>query len=135
MFLFRLWHKLKLLRRFNQILLAFFGAGFSLFIYKLGLKRSLPIKHQIKVAGQPASPLPVKLREVFTELGPVFVKFGQILSTRSDILPKEYIVELEKLQAKVPPFPFWQAKKIIERDFNKPLEELFEEFSAIPFAS
>lgn len=135
MFLFRFWHKLKILKRFNQILLAFFGAGFSFFIYKLGLKKSLPVSHQL--AGHKIQPshLPKKFREVLIGLGPVFVKFGQILSTRTDILPKEYILELEKLQAEVPPFPFAEAQQIIEKELKRPLQEIFEEFSAIPFAS
>jgi len=135
MFLFRLWHKFKIIKRFNQILLAFFGAGFSYFIYKLGLKRSLPLTHQLAGKKIHQAELPKKFREVLEELGPVFVKFGQILSTRSDILPKEYIEELEKLQSSVPPFSFDQAKTNIEKDLNQPLEEIFEEFSAIPFAS
>jgi ubiquinone biosynthesis protein len=135
MFIFRLIHKLKILKRFNAILLAFFGAGFSWFIYRLGLKKSLPFTHQLSQKKVSRGELPRKFREVLEKLGPVFVKFGQILSTRQDILPKEYIQELEKLQNSVPPFSFIEAKKTIESDLNKPLEEIFEEFSAIPFAS
>ena len=60
-----------------------------------------------------------KLRLAFEELGPTFIKFGQILSTRPDLLPKDYIQELSKLQDKVPPFPFSQIKEIFEEyDIN-----------------
>lgn len=136
MFIFRLWQKFKILKRFNRIILTFFGAGFSFFIYRAGLKRSLPVTHQLKNSlNEKGSDLPKKFREVLEKLGPVFVKFGQILSTRSDILPREYITELSKLQATVPPFAFEEAKITIENELGKPLPGIFEDFSALPFAS
>src|ERR1051326_5211738 len=134
MFFLRFWRKLKILRRLNQILLAFFSAGFSVALWKMGLKRHLPATHQLK-APKPNNELPKKLREVFIKLGPVFVKFGQILSTRSDVLPKEYIEELEKLQAKVPPFDFHAAQATIEKTLGKPLAKIFSQFDPTPFAS
>lgn len=136
MFLFRAWRKIKILTRFNLILLAFFSAGFSGWISYLKLQSCLPFTHQIASGGKNKSgELPRKLREVFIKLGPVFVKFGQILSTRNDILPPEYIRELEKLQTKVPPFSFSIAKKTIERALGKKLEDLFDGFQTEPFAS
>lgn len=77
----------------------------------------------------------IKLKEIFISLGPVFVKFGQILSTRPDLLPTEYITELEKLQAFVPPFGFKDAKKIIEQNLGKPLNKIFKTFETEPFAA
>lgn len=136
MFLFRAWRKIKILTRFNTILLAFFAAGFSGWIADLKLKCHLPLSHQLaNDDSQATSQLPHKFRGVLIKLGPVFVKFGQILSTRTDILPKEYIEELEKLQAKVPPFSFHLAKNSIEKSFHKKLEEIFAEFEPKPFAS
>ncbi len=76
-----------------------------------------------------------KLRLAFEELGPTFIKFGQILSTRPDLLPKDYIQELSKLQDKVPPFPFSQIKEIFEEDFKQTLEESFKWVDEEPLAS
>lgn len=75
------------------------------------------------------------LRIALEELGPVFVKFGQILSTRRDLLPDDIADELEKLQDAVPPFPGVKAKQILEMEYKKPVEEVFAKFDLIPFAS
>lgn len=75
------------------------------------------------------------LRFVCEELGPIFIKFAQMLSTRPDLIPPDIIIELEKLQDKVPPFPGSQAVKIVERCLQKPLHELFLKFDEKPLAS
>lgn len=77
----------------------------------------------------------VRLRRALIELGPIFVKFGQILSTRRDLLPDDIAEELAKLQDRVPSFPTEVAKGIIEESFNTPVEELFAEFDENPLAS
>jgi predicted unusual protein kinase regulating ubiquinone biosynthesis (AarF/ABC1/UbiB family) len=68
------------------------------------------------------------LRNKLLALGPTFIKIGQTLATRADILPVEYIKELSKLQDEVPPFPFEQARAIIERELDAKLEDIFESF-------
>ncbi len=78
---------------------------------------------------------PEKLRLALEELGPTFIKFGQILSIRPDFLPSAFIKELEKLQDRVPPFSSFQAQKIIEKELNKPLEKLFKKFETKPIAA
>lgn len=78
---------------------------------------------------------PENLRLVFEELGPTFIKIGQILSTRPDILPIEYINELVKLQDSAPPFSFETVKEIIETDLKKPIDEFFKEIDPEPIAS
>src|SRR5690606_38422652 len=68
------------------------------------------------------------------ELGPIFVKFGQLLSTRRDLLPDDIADELAKLQDNVPPFDGLLAKKIIEKSLGQPLEAIFAEFNMTPLA-
>jgi len=66
------------------------------------------------------------LREMLDELGPTFVKFGQLLSTRPDVLPPDIIAELRGLQDDVRPFPFEQVEQVIEEDLGLTLDKLFE---------
>ncbi|MDC0663186.1 ubiquinone biosynthesis regulatory protein kinase UbiB [Marinobacter sp. SS21] len=76
-----------------------------------------------------------RLRLALEELGPVFVKFGQILSTRRDLLPDDMAESLRYLQDRVPPFPGAQAQAIIERSLGAPVDDCFAEFSQQPMAS
>ncbi len=80
-------------------------------------------------------PRGVRLREALEELGPVFVKFGQVLSTRPDLLPDDIAIELTKLQDRVLPFPAEQSKQIVERSLGRPVTELFARFEVSPVAS
>src|SRR5213595_140426 len=75
------------------------------------------------------------LREMLDELGPTFVKFGQLLSTRPDIVPPDIIAELRGLQDDVRPFPFEQAERVIEEDLGNSIERLFFEFEREPVAA
>jgi ubiquinone biosynthesis protein len=75
------------------------------------------------------------LRELLDELGPTFVKFGQLLSTRPDLVPPDIIAELRGLQDDVRPFPFEQAERVIEEDLGNSLERLFLEFEREPVAA
>ena len=77
----------------------------------------------------------VRLRLALEDLGPIYVKFGQLLSTRRDVLPDDVAVELAKLQDKVPPFPGSIARQIIERSLGKEIREIFAEFDETPLAS
>jgi ubiquinone biosynthesis protein len=76
-----------------------------------------------------------RIRKTCEELGPTFIKFGQILSTRTDIITENVAKELSKLQDSVPPFPFEQARSMIETEFCDKLENIFESFSTLPIAS
>ncbi|MEJ2406889.1 MAG: ubiquinone biosynthesis regulatory protein kinase UbiB [Candidatus Thiodiazotropha sp.] len=78
---------------------------------------------------------PVRIRRSLEDLGPIFVKFGQILSTRRDLLPDELAKELAKLQDRVPPFPGSQARAIIEKAYKRPIDEVLEAFDETPLAS
>src|SRR5262249_43536667 len=69
-----------------------------------------------------------RLRLALEELGPIFVKFGQAVSTRRDLLPADVADELAKLQDRVPPFPGNIARQIVERAYGKPVSEVFDSF-------
>lgn len=68
------------------------------------------------------------------ELGPAFIKLGQILSTRPDLLGVDFIQELPKLQDDVPPFPFTDVRDILENEFVRPLDHIFSHFAEQPLA-
>ncbi len=80
-------------------------------------------------------PYPERIRRSLEDLGPIFVKFGQLLSTRRDLLPDDLADELAKLQDRVPPFPGDQARKLIEKAFGHPIEDELDEFNETPLAS
>ena len=77
----------------------------------------------------------VWIRETLLELGPTFIKAGQLFSTRSDLFPAEYVEELAKLQDRVPAFSFELVERIIVQDFGRSLPELFQSFDPIPLAA
>lgn len=83
----------------------------------------------------PAEPRAIRLRLALEQLGPIFVKFGQMLSTRRDLLPPDVADELTKLQDQVPPFPFAQVQTILEEAFEAPLQHTYAQFEQTPVAS
>lgn len=85
--------------------------------------------------GRKHGPRGERLRCALEDLGPIFIKFGQILSTRRDFLPEDVAQEFSKLQDRVPPFPGEQARTIIEDAFGKKIDEIFLEFDETPLAS
>jgi ubiquinone biosynthesis protein len=80
-------------------------------------------------------PYAVRIRRTLEDLGPIFVKFGQILSTRRDLLPDDIADELAKLQDSVPPFPGAQARAIVDTAYGRPVTEVFAAFEEQPLAS
>ena len=80
-------------------------------------------------------PRGVRIRRALEDLGPIYVKFGQILSTRRDLLPDDIAEELTKLQDSVPPFPGDKAQKLIEQALGGPVEQFFDDFEPTPLAS
>ena len=81
------------------------------------------------------TPYGIRIRRALEDLGPIFVKFGQVLSTRPDILSADIAQELSKLQDQVPPFPGALARREIEQAFQRPLGEIFAQFDEVPLAS
>jgi|LDZT01.1.fsa_nt_gi ubiquinone biosynthesis protein len=133
----RLSHNYRNIKRYRQILGVLVRYGFGDIISRLNLGfflKSLKLKSLKKDQFEKISTA-ARLRMVFEELGPTFVKLGQILSVRPDILPQNYIVELEKLQDNVPPFPGAQAQHAIESQFGKDIDQLFSFFDITPIAS
>jgi ubiquinone biosynthesis protein len=78
---------------------------------------------------------PERLRLALEELGPTFIKFGQLLSTRPDVIPPEYVHELEHLQDQVKPEPPERIRAEVERELNGPLDEIFQSFDSTPLAA
>lgn len=88
-----------------------------------------------KYALQVHKPYGIRMRKACEELGPIFVKFGQLLSTRVDLLPDEVATELAKLQDQVPPFCGHKAQHMVEKSLAQPINELFLKFDLQPLAS
>lgn len=117
------------LRRYSRILSVFARYGFGDILNRL--KYNMPWQSKMskkEIKGIKTLSTPERVRLAFEELGPTFIKLGQALSSRPDLLSPDFISELSKLQDNVPPFPFEDVRAIIEKQLGKPLEELFEHF-------
>jgi len=135
--MFHIIKEVRDIRRFNEILKVLFEEGFDFLLVRAGLSASIPLTKKIKSRLKEKKELKpeVMLRRTLERLGPTFIKFGQLLSVRPDLIPKEYVKELEKLQDKVQPFSYSEAKEIIEKEFGKSPDQLFLNFEATPIAS
>lgn len=129
--------KRELVKRLSEILKILLKYGFTEFVFRIKKHFHFPISIKInrKTDKVKNESFAVRLRLVLEELGPTFIKFGQILSMRSDILPKNIILELQKLQDQVPPFPFAEVKQFIENQFHKSFSDIFSYFNEIPEAA
>ena len=121
------------LKRSRQVITILVKYGLDYFIDKSKLRLVSRIK-KIPKDYQTLS-LPKRVCLSLQELGPTFVKFGQILSTRPDFLPPDFIIELEKLQDEVLPFDSFLAREIIEQELGNPTSKLFKEFEEVPIAA
>ena len=129
----------KNIQRLRQIITILIKHGFYPIIERIHLTKLISLPQRILgkkvIVQQEAISFAVRTRLAFEELGPTFIKFGQILSTRPDILPEEFIKELLKLQDEVPPFPFPDVVRVIENEFKKPVKELFKDIDEKPVAA
>ncbi len=124
------------LGRYREILAVFTRHGFGWLWAELGLTGLLPLGQRWNRPTQDgASAQAVHLRQAFEELGATFVKLGQVLSTRSDLLPPEYIAELSKLQDAVPPVPYAQVVEVLQEELGREAQELFAELDPEPLAA
>jgi ubiquinone biosynthesis protein len=128
-----------IVKRLGEILSVLVKYGFAEILNRLKAGSRLPFRFRRpsreKVREQIDKPFAVRLRLVCEELGATFVKFGQMLSMRPDMLPKNIILELEKLQDQVPAFGIEEVRRIIENQFGKPFGEVFCSFEDIPEAA
>ena len=131
------------INRYREIIAILAKYGFGEILAKLELPKYLNFgkgKSKRFILGKTAAEIATasrwaRVRMALEELGPTFVKFGQIMSTRPDMVPRELIAELEKLQDKVPPFPTEDARRIIEEELGSSISSLFSDFSDSPIAS
>ena len=122
--------------RFCKIITTFYHFGLDDFLEghsKLGFIHKLfclvPLRRNT------SAPRPERLRLALESLGPIFVKFGQVLSTRRDLLPPAYADELTRLQNCVPPYDGLKAREMIENSLGRPVDELYVDFENTPVAS
>lgn len=127
------------LNRYRQILAVLFKYGFGDLIELLKIEQYIEVGLQLISKNRRSRIEKLsraeRVRMAFEELGPTYIKLGQVLSTRPDLVPVDFTNELSKLQDNVPSFAFSAAKRIIETEFGSPLEELFDFFDEAPFAS
>lgn len=97
-------------------------------------RKGLPagVSHEPVPEGMLRIPSPGRIRQALEDLGPSFIKLGQLMSTRADIFPPAYIDEFRKLQDSVAPFPFRQARRVVETELKRPLSEVFADFDPEP---
>ncbi|MFD2210829.1 ABC1 kinase family protein [Virgibacillus halophilus] len=128
--------RLRHTKRYQEIINVFLKNGFSHFLYRLGLTRSASSgRHTDAAINMNMQDIGKKLCHTFQELGPTFIKLGQIASTRRDSIPPEIARELEKLQDEAVSIPFEEIKALIEKELDDNLNNLFVEFSEKPLAT
>lgn len=129
---YRHWH------RYQEILQVLIRNGFSFLIEKLELP-GLPLYRRFRkydaLDETELANLPERVARVFSELGPTFIKLGQLLSTRADLLPEDYLLELAKLQDNVSPVDSQDVEKVILQELGRPISEIFAEFDMQALAS
>ncbi|MEJ2520116.1 MAG: AarF/ABC1/UbiB kinase family protein [Desulfuromonadales bacterium] len=136
----RVNRNIRTIRRYRTILGVLIKYGFGHFVEQLNIDYYLELGKRIVTRDHMPKDLerlsqPRRLRLAMEELGPTFIKLGQLLSTRPDVLGQDYIQEFSKLQDKVPAVPVADIKDQIQRELGYSAEELFSEFSAEPIAA
>jgi len=126
-------------KRVQEILNIFIKHGFGQIIDQLNLGKFIAIKRRFHKFGrwttQPTLSVSERLRMAFEELGPTFIKLGQLLASRPDIIGSENIKEFKKLQDKVPPFSIDDVNKTIEKELGLTPDKIFKSFNPIPIGS
>ena len=127
------------IKRYKEIIAVFTRHGFGMLFQQADshpfLVKKRGVSDQDVASDNVEASAGKHLRMALEELGPTFVKLGQILSIRQDILPDGVVKELKKLQDSVPPFPFPQVRTLIESEFHDSLEHIYQEFDPEPIAA
>ncbi|MFT3842878.1 MAG: AarF/ABC1/UbiB kinase family protein [Myxococcaceae bacterium] len=124
------------LNRVRQIALIAAKHGFADLVERGGVWAALGRKETVEQTPEARqASTAARFRALLNELGPTFIKLGQVLSTRADMLPAAFIDELATLQDQVPPFPIEQVREQFKTSFHKPLEDLFKSFEPTPIAA
>ncbi|MCR3923236.1 MAG: AarF/ABC1/UbiB kinase family protein [Firmicutes bacterium] len=124
-------------KRYREIANSVVRHGFGLLLTQLGLAHFLPSVRRAHESDPTISQYSRarRLRLLLQELGPTFIKFGQLLSTRPDLLPRDILVELSYLQDNVPSFPYDEVSTIVTQELGQTMEEAFAEFEKEPLAA
>lgn len=130
------------IKRFRYIITTLFEEGFDFFVDRAKLSWLVPLDCRIrcflkiKITGKPSEEdLPARTRKVLIKLGPTFIKLGQIMSLRPDLLPPQLCDELAKLTDQVPSVPYLVVKQTVEKELKQPIAKLFKHFDENPRAS
>lgn len=129
--------RIRHLHRYQEIVSAFTRNGFGFIMKELGLLELLSMPKRLFIEGKELDRKSVgeRFRVFLEELGPTFIKIGQIASTRSDIFPVDIVNELEKLQDDVPPFSYEEVLGVFLTEFGIEVEEMFSDFRTTPLAA
>ncbi|MED4600621.1 AarF/ABC1/UbiB kinase family protein [Paenibacillus validus] len=127
--------RIRQLQRYRTIATAFARNGLGYVSHEMGLTEKILFFRSEERKELQAKSVGERIRLLLEELGPTFVKLGQIASTRPDLVPADILAELERLQDKVPPFPYAEVSRILEEELGAPIESLFLQFSDKPLAA
>lgn len=122
--------RIRHIKRYRDVAKVLARHGFGFFVEEMGLLHMLSLPKRLFTDREEIDPLSIgeRIRLVIEELGPAYIKIGQIASTRADIIPPDILRELEKLQENVPSFSFAEVREIIEEELGSPLEDIFSQF-------
>lgn len=120
--------------RAREVLAVFASHGFADWVHRMQLSKLLPKRVATRPRYQEI-PLAERARAAFEELGPTFIKLGQLLATRPDLIPEAYVSEFRKLQDRAAGVPFADIKKEIETELKGPLNKFFTSFDEVPVAA
>lgn len=129
--------RIRHIKRYRDVAKVLARHGFGFFVEEMGLLHMLSLPKRLFTDTEEMDPMSIgeRIRLVIEELGPTYIKIGQIASTRADIFPQEILCELEKLQENVPSFSFEEVTAIIEEELGSPLNDIFSSFDKTVIAA
>lgn len=122
-------------RRYRRIVEVLLRHGFGYFIESMDLEHLVPFRRRVLSDPREVRSRGARVRAAMEELGPTFIKFGQLLSARPDVVPADIIGELSLLQDRVPPVPADEVVQVLERELERPVDALFAKFEREPLGA